>query len=83
MNTRVISYLLGKIAVLMGLAQGINLAMALYYDEACSLEFYCPYSLPWCWAMVYNIMAATYHTRRFLCGRALALFSLLGFWLLA
>ena len=39
MNTRVISYLLGKIAVLMGLAQGINLAMALYYDEACSLEF--------------------------------------------
>ena len=39
MNTKVISYLLGKISVLMGLAQIINLALALYYGEACYKEF--------------------------------------------
>ena len=39
MNTKVISYLLGKISVLMGLAQIINLALALYYGEACDKEF--------------------------------------------
>ena len=39
MNTKVISYLLGKISVLMGLAQIINLALALYYCEACYKEF--------------------------------------------
>ncbi|MGM9568563.1 MAG: TrkH family potassium uptake protein [Phascolarctobacterium sp.] len=39
MNTRVISYLLGKIAVLMGLAQVINFFLALYYGEDCYKEF--------------------------------------------
>ncbi|MGM9583623.1 MAG: TrkH family potassium uptake protein [Phascolarctobacterium sp.] len=39
MNTKVISYLLGKISVLMGLAQVINFAMALYYGEECYREF--------------------------------------------
>ena len=40
MNTKVISYLLGKISVLMGLAQIINLCLALYYGESCSLQFF-------------------------------------------
>lgn len=39
MNTRVISYLLGKISVLMGLAQVINFLLALYYGEDCYKEF--------------------------------------------
>ena len=39
MNTRVISYLLGKIAVLMGLAQVINLGLAFYYGEDCYMDF--------------------------------------------
>ena len=39
MNTKVISYLLGKISVLMGAAQVINLCMALYYGEKCYLQF--------------------------------------------
>lgn len=39
MNTKVISYLLGKISVLMGLAQVINFLMALYYGEDCYAEF--------------------------------------------
>ncbi len=39
MNTRVISYLLGKISVLMGLAQVINFCLALYYGEDCYREF--------------------------------------------
>lgn len=39
MNTRVISYLLGKISVLMGLAQIINFFLALYYEEDCYKEF--------------------------------------------
>ena len=39
MNTKVISYLLGKISVLMGAAQVINLCMALYYGEICYLQF--------------------------------------------
>ena len=39
MNTKVISYLLGKISVLMGMAQIINFLMALYYGEDCYAEF--------------------------------------------
>ena len=39
MNTRVISYLLGKISVLMGLAEIINFFLALYYEEDCYKEF--------------------------------------------
>lgn len=39
MNTKVISYLLGKISVLLGAAQVINLCMALYYGEKCYLQF--------------------------------------------
>ena len=39
MNTKVTSYLLGKISVLMGAAQVINLCMALYYGEKCYLQF--------------------------------------------
>ena len=40
MNTKVISYLLGKISVLMGMAQIINFLMALYYGEDCYAEFF-------------------------------------------
>ena len=39
MNTKVIAYLLGKISVLMGMAQIINFLMALYYGEDCYREF--------------------------------------------
>ena len=39
MNTKVISYLLGKISVLMGMAQLINLGLALYYGESCYVQF--------------------------------------------
>ena len=39
MNTKVISYLLGKISVLMGAVQIINLLMALYYGEECYKTF--------------------------------------------
>ena len=39
MNTKVISFLLGKISVLLGAAQVINLCMALYYGEKCYLQF--------------------------------------------
>ena len=39
MNTKVISYLLGKISLLMGMAQLINLGLALYYGEGCYVQF--------------------------------------------
>ena len=39
MNTKVISYLLGKISVLMGMAQLITLGLALYYGESCYVQF--------------------------------------------
>ena len=39
MNTKVIAYLLGKISVLMGMAQLINLAQAFYYGEDCYWAF--------------------------------------------
>lgn len=39
MNARVISFLLGKIAIFIGLAQIVNFVMAVYFGEECYREF--------------------------------------------